>query len=115
MSDRQPSGDFFFHQPPCRADLESLSALAGRVADQCPATEMSPRTAFYAKPRAIPFSQALGCISGEVITPYPLGIPVIMPGERFNEDTTELLAAVKLSRCPISAVDSSLESVRVVL
>ncbi len=75
---------------------------------------MTPREAFYRPHREVPFTHACGCIAGEVITPYPPGIPVLMPGERFDRDTMELLSAVKRSRCPISAVDPRLETVRVV-
>lgn len=101
------------HKPPQRSDFTELNSLAGRVAEQLPEIVMSPREAFYSEHRTLPFAQALGHIAGEIITPYPPGIPVMMPGERFNRDTIELLAAVKRSRCPISAVDPTLESVRV--
>ena len=100
--------------PPCHADFSEVNDLAGRVSQRLPETVMSPRDAFYAEHRTIPFGHALNRISGEIITPYPPGIPVIIPGERFNQDTIELLSAVKRSRCPISAVDASLHSVRVI-
>ncbi len=101
-------------QSPHHEDLSELNDLAGRVSERLPETVLSPRDAFYLRHRSIPFDQALGRISGEIITPYPPGIPVMMPGERFNRDAIELLAAVKRSRCPISAVDADLQTVRVV-
>ena len=100
--------------PPCHADFTEVNDLAGRLSQRLPDTVMSPRDAFFSKHRTIPFDQALNRVSGEIITPYPPGIPVVMPGERFNQDSIELLTAVKRSRCPISAVDSSLQSVRVI-
>lgn len=75
---------------------------------------MTPREAFYSKQKAIPLAQAVQRVSGEIITPYPPGIPVIMPGERISQETIELLTTVKRSGCPISAVDSSMATVRVV-
>ena len=101
-------------KPPPFENLHDLMQLAGRVAVALPQAVMSPRDAFYRPHREVPFNQALDCIAGEIITPYPPGIPVLMPGERFDRDTMELLAAVKRSRCPISAVDPSLNTVRVV-
>ena len=101
-------------EPPAFESLHELMQLAGRVAAVLPESVMSPRDAFYRPHREVAFSQALGCIAGEVITPYPPGIPVLMPGERFDRDTMELLNAVKRSRCPISAVDPTLSTVRVV-
>ncbi len=101
-------------RPPHCEDLSEVNNLAARVAEQLPELVMTPREAFYSQQKTIPFSQAIHRVSGEVITPYPPGIPVMMPGERFNQNTIELLEAVKRSRCPISAVDPSLDTVRVV-
>ncbi len=99
---------------PHQEDLTEVNDLAARASGRLPERVMTPRDAFYSKHSTLPLEQALDRISGEIITPYPPGIPVMMPGERFNRDTIELLAAVKRSRCPISAVDTDLHTVRVV-
>ncbi|MCC6512003.1 MAG: aminotransferase class I/II-fold pyridoxal phosphate-dependent enzyme [Pirellulaceae bacterium] len=99
--------------PPSSEDLGALNELAGRVAESLPEMVMSPREAFYRRQCAIPFDQAVGRISGEIITPYPPGIPVIVPGERLDQDRLELLVAVKRAHSPISAVDPSLATLRV--
>lgn len=39
----------------------------------------------------IPVKQAAGRISAETITPYPPGIPILLPGERIGEKEVELL------------------------
>jgi arginine/lysine/ornithine decarboxylase len=101
--------------PPTFSDFSSLYELAGRTAEYLPEAVMSPRDAFYAKQRFVSPRHALGCISGEVITPYPPGIPVIMPGERFESDIIELLEAVRRSGCPISSVDPSMATLKVVV
>ena len=49
---------------------------------------MLPRDAFFAAKETITADQAAGRICAEQITPYPPGIPVIIPGERI---TTEIL------------------------
>ena len=33
----------------------------------------------------IPLTEALGKISGDIICPYPPGIPIIIPGERIDQ------------------------------
>jgi len=38
------------------------------------------------KTRIIPFSQSLSEISGDIICPYPPGIPLLVPGERIDID-----------------------------
>lgn len=100
-------------QPPRRVFHQQLNELAGRATMCMPEMVMSPRDAFYSRHENLSLDQALGCISGEVITPYPPGIPVIMPGERFDQATVDLLHSVKHLGCPISAVDPSLSTVRV--
>jgi arginine/lysine/ornithine decarboxylase len=35
--------------------------------------------------RSVPISEAVGLISGELITPYPPGIPLLFPGEEITE------------------------------
>jgi len=50
-----------------------------------------PRDAFFAAAGAVPARQAVGRIAAEQITPYPPGIPVILPGERINSEVIEYL------------------------
>ena len=40
--------------------------------------------AWRSKSRSIPFSQSLNKISGDIICPYPPGIPLLVPGERID-------------------------------
>ncbi len=40
--------------------------------------------AWRSKTRSIPFSQSLSKISGDIICPYPPGIPILVPGERID-------------------------------
>nr|WP_075487340.1 aminotransferase class I/II-fold pyridoxal phosphate-dependent enzyme [Prochlorococcus marinus] len=42
--------------------------------------------AWRSKTRSIPFSQSLNEISGDIICPYPPGIPLLVPGERIDID-----------------------------
>jgi lysine decarboxylase len=42
---------------------------------------MLPRDAFFAPAETVPFKEAMGRISAELVTPYPPGIPAVAPGE----------------------------------
>jgi arginine/lysine/ornithine decarboxylase len=99
------------------AGLRADGAQAGLVADLLavrPATVLSPREAFFAVEESVPLSESLGRISAEAITPYPPGIPLVMPGERLDADVLALLTALREAGNPISASDPSMGSVTVV-
>ena len=51
---------------------------------QSPEIEMG--IAWRSKTQSIPFSESLGKISGDIICPYPPGIPLLVPGERIDID-----------------------------
>jgi arginine decarboxylase len=76
---------------------------------------MLPRDAFFAAKETVTAARAAGRISAEQITPYPPGIPVIIPGERI---TTELLdylrSGVSAGMQLPDAADSTLDTIRVV-
>lgn len=84
------------------------------LASELPPIAMSPREAFYARAAACPFAEAEGRVCAEVITPYPPGIPALMPGERMTREVLDALAAVRRARCPVSSSDPTLATVRVV-
>jgi arginine/lysine/ornithine decarboxylase len=76
---------------------------------------MLPRDAFFAVKETVPAGQAVGRVCAEQITPYPPGIPVIVPGERI---TAELLGYLRSGldagmQLPDPA-DPSLDTIRVV-
>ncbi|GAB2655056.1 aminotransferase class I/II-fold pyridoxal phosphate-dependent enzyme [Nocardia goodfellowii] len=74
-----------------------------------------PRDAFFGPVEAVPSEQAAGRIAAEQITPYPPGIPVILPGERINEAVVEYLRSGLDAGMNIpDAADSSLHTLRVV-
>ncbi|MYY84912.1 MULTISPECIES: ornithine decarboxylase [unclassified Streptomyces] len=74
-----------------------------------------PRDAYFAHPEDVPVDEAAGRIAAEMITPYPPGIPVVLPGERLTEPVlTYLRSGVRAGMNLPDAADSSLETVRVV-
>lgn len=56
-----------------------------------PPQRLTPRQAFFSKKRLVPLSESLGHTSGETISPYPPGIPVVVMGEILTEEVLELL------------------------
>jgi len=50
------------------------------------APEIEIGIAWRSKTRSISFSQSLNKISGDIICPYPPGIPLIIPGEKIDLD-----------------------------
>ena len=78
-------------------------------------TVMLPRDAFFGDVVSIPADEAVGRIAAEQITPYPPGIPVVVPGERINAEVVEYLQTGKAAGMNLpDAIDKSLETMRVV-
>ena len=79
-----------------------------------PETVLTPREAFFSADETVPLSRAAGRIAAEAITPYPPGIPLVMPGERLDDDVIGLLTALRVEGNSISASDPTVELVKVV-
>lgn len=76
LADDPPAPD---RPSPTIPDLEQLNL------DQV----MSPREVFFASTEQV--REPLGRISAEMISPYPPGVPAILPGERFTETVVAYL------------------------
>jgi arginine/lysine/ornithine decarboxylase len=79
-----------------------------------PELVLTPREAYFASVERASFDSVTGRIAAEAITPYPPGIPVIMPGERLTGDVTALLRTLQKAGTPISASDPQLNTIEVV-
>ena len=79
-----------------------------------PEVVLTPREAFFAPAETVALFDAVGRIAAEAITPYPPGIPLVMPGERLGTDVIDLLMALRAAGNPISASDPTLGSVKAV-
>ncbi|CAN1185764.1 Arginine decarboxylase [Linum perenne] len=76
---------------------------------------MNPRDAFFAKKRRVGIEESIGKVCGELICPYPPGIPVIIPGETITEKAVSYLVDLKRKGAVITgASDPSLCTVVVV-
>ncbi|MFC8044591.1 aminotransferase class I/II-fold pyridoxal phosphate-dependent enzyme [Nocardia sp. NPDC057353] len=77
---------------------------------------MTPRDAFFAEVEAVPAERAAGRIAAEQITPYPPGIPAVVPGERLDEAVIEYLrTGVESGMNVPDAADPELKHLRVVV
>ncbi len=97
-----------------RRDDDAPSGLTADLLAVRPETVLTPREAFFAADEAVALTRASGRIAAEAITPYPPGIPLVMPGERFSADIIALLSALREAGNPISAADPSMQTVRTV-
>lgn len=73
-----------------------------RLFTRLPEVAMSPGQAYdrmvKGEVEAVPIEQLLGRISAVMLVPYPPGIPLIMPGERFTEATRSILDYLAFAR-----------------
>lgn len=77
-------------------------------------TVASPRDAFFGPVEKVPAEQAAGRISAEQLTPYPPGIPAVVPGELINEAVLDYLrTGVEAGMNVPDAADPQLRTVRV--
>ena len=73
-----------------------------------------PREAFFASVESVPVREAIGRVAAEQVTPYPPGIPVIVPGERINREVVDyLLSGLKAGMVLPDPADPSLTTLRV--
>jgi arginine/lysine/ornithine decarboxylase len=78
-------------------------------------TVMLPRDAFFARTEDIAAEKAVGRICAEQITPYPPGIPVLLPGERIGADALDYLrSGVQAGMVLPDPTDPELGTIRVV-
>ncbi|MCT4353898.1 aminotransferase class I/II-fold pyridoxal phosphate-dependent enzyme [Streptomyces sp. Je 1-79] len=74
-----------------------------------------PRDAYFARTEDVPLESAAGRIAAEMVTPYPPGIPVALPGERLTEPVLRYLrTGVDAGMNVPDAADPRLRTVRVV-
>ena len=78
-------------------------------------TVMLPRDAFFGATEMIRSEEAVGRIAAEQITPYPPGIPAVIPGERLSEPVIDYLRSGADAGMTLpDPVDPTLKEFRVV-
>ena len=112
----------------CAADVERLVEAFTQLVDETsgdkavpiqgelplPLLGCSPREAFFAEGETVTASRAIGRISKATISPYPPGIPALLPGEVISAEITSQLKAIAANGGVITGCDASLDSLLVV-
>ncbi len=77
---------------------------------------MTPRDVFLQhRSKRVPLSKAVGHISAQTLTPYPPGIPVLIPGERVTKEIRDFLMDLADRDVRISGQETdALRSIKVV-
>ena len=78
-----------------------------------PPPSLSPRQAYFAPTETIPIDKASDRMSGELICPYPPGIPLLMPGETITTEAIAYLQQIVAAGGTITGCnDSSLQTIQ---
>ncbi len=73
-----------------------------------------PRDAFFGPVEHVPRERVVGRIAAEQITPYPPGIPVVVPGERISQEVVDyLISGLEAGMVLPDPADPKLETFRV--
>src|SRR4051794_37674100 len=93
------------------SELPSLPPVSQLVGDYV----MPPREAFLGETRRVDLVDAAGEIAAEPVSPYPPGVPLLVPGQRVHDGHIEFLRKGLDAGMYVEGVsDPSLEQVRVV-
>ena len=92
-------------------ELPTLPPVSQLVGDYV----MPPREAFLGTTRRVDFADATGEIAAEPVSPYPPGVPLLVPGQRVHDGHVEFLRKGLEAGMFLEGVsDPSLEQLRVV-
>jgi lysine decarboxylase len=72
---------------------------------------MTPRDAAFAKKETVTLRAARGRISGEMISVYPPGIPLVCPGELITDEVADRCAELATQRACVFAHDPTLQTI----
>ena len=76
---------------------------------------MAPREAFLGTTRRVDLADAAGEIAAEPVSPYPPGVPLLVPGQRIHDGHIEFLRKGLDAGMLVEGVsDPSLQQLRVV-
>ena len=75
---------------------------------------MPPRKAFFSSQSMVPLDEAFGKISADIVTVYPPGIPLLIPGEQITRDILDFLFTMKGTGATLDGLDPSNSMMKVV-
>jgi arginine decarboxylase len=78
-------------------------------------TVMLPREAFFGRTESVSADEAPGRIAAELATPYPPGVPVLVPGDLITKEAVEYLRSGVAAGMQLpDPASSSLDTIKVV-
>jgi ornithine decarboxylase len=77
---------------------------------------MNPRDVFLSKSSShVPLKKEAGHISAQTLTPYPPGIPILIPGERITQEVCDYLYQLSQQDIRVSGQETdTLKTVKIV-
>jgi len=98
-----------------RAGTATSPAVAGTSWRTVPQPALSPRDAFFAPRERVPADRAAGRVAAEIVSPYPPGIPALVPGELVTAGLLDALRSeARAGTRMAGAADPTLDTLLVV-
>ena len=63
-----------------------------------------PSTAFFSKRESVPWQESAGRIAAGLVTPYPPGIPLIVPGQLIEQEHIDYLRSLANQKLTIQGL-----------
>lgn len=99
----------------CIAAAEVKGFIPDFSCPHIPPMALPPRKAYFSEKEYVPLNKAEGMICGEMIAPYPPGIPIIYPGEIFTKETIAFISeAIKNKRHIHGFSDKTMKKVKII-
>lgn len=98
------------------ASKSSITKYEGvNIIPETPKMVIPPREAFYSNKKTVDLDASLGKISGEIVTVYPPGIPLVCPGEEISREIIDFIKILKSQNCEIQGPsDPSIDTIKIV-
>ncbi len=97
------------------ASKSNIEIYGGMISPpKYPESVVCPRDAFYMNKKLVRLIDSEGQLSGETVTTYPPGIPIICAGEMITKEVIEYLTVLRTEKCHLQgAKDTSLGYIKV--
>jgi len=75
---------------------------------------MTPREAFFAPHETLPLESSSGRIAADIVTVYPPGVPLLLPGEEITPTVIDTLCRFRDSGATMDGLDMTNRLITVV-
>jgi arginine/lysine/ornithine decarboxylase len=75
---------------------------------------MSPREAFFSRQESVPLEKSAGRIAADIVTVYPPGVPLLVPGEEITASVIDTLQRFRESGATLDGLDMTNRFIQVV-